>query len=131
MCDAVNIYIGMLLSFNLMTDVNLDTNITSDTIFMHSKPIVRPQTTTFCKCNKCNQISFFGHVENRHAIGKCRGTILTTPICYTSIRTPVHAQGSLCFSVRSQCFHVPYSALTMFISGEQKERDSATAYRKS
>uniref|UniRef100_A0A673A0X6 Sodium-dependent lysophosphatidylcholine symporter 1-B-like n=1 Tax=Sphaeramia orbicularis TaxID=375764 RepID=A0A673A0X6_9TELE len=28
-----------------------------------------------------------------------------------------------------QCFHVPYSALTMFISTEQKERDSATAYR--
>lgn len=30
-----------------------------------------------------------------------------------------------------QCFHVPYSALTMFISSEQKERDSATAYSKS
>lgn len=30
-----------------------------------------------------------------------------------------------------QCFHVPYSALTMFISSEQSERDSATAYRKS
>uniref|UniRef100_A0A674N3L1 MFSD2 lysolipid transporter A, lysophospholipid b n=1 Tax=Takifugu rubripes TaxID=31033 RepID=A0A674N3L1_TAKRU len=27
------------------------------------------------------------------------------------------------------CFHVPYSALTMFISSEQAERDSATAYR--
>ncbi|XP_049630746.1 sodium-dependent lysophosphatidylcholine symporter 1 isoform X1 [Suncus etruscus] len=27
------------------------------------------------------------------------------------------------------CFHVPYSALTMFISTEQSERDSATAYR--
>ncbi|MBN3275810.1 NLS1B protein, partial [Polyodon spathula] len=27
------------------------------------------------------------------------------------------------------CFHVPYSSLTMFISSEQKERDSATAYR--
>ncbi|CAL9692080.1 unnamed protein product [Knipowitschia caucasica] len=27
------------------------------------------------------------------------------------------------------CFHVPYSALTMFLSSEQKERDSATAYR--
>uniref|UniRef100_A0A671XIW7 MFSD2 lysolipid transporter A, lysophospholipid n=1 Tax=Sparus aurata TaxID=8175 RepID=A0A671XIW7_SPAAU len=27
------------------------------------------------------------------------------------------------------CFHVPYSALTMFISKDQKERDSATAYR--
>lgn len=33
--------------------------------------------------------------------------------------------------VPSQCFHVPYSALTMFISREQSERDSATAYRKS
>uniref|UniRef100_A0A8C6ZE86 MFSD2 lysolipid transporter A, lysophospholipid n=1 Tax=Nothoprocta perdicaria TaxID=30464 RepID=A0A8C6ZE86_NOTPE len=28
-----------------------------------------------------------------------------------------------------RCFHVPYSALTMFISSEQSERDSATAYR--
>ncbi|KAM6912156.1 uncharacterized protein FYW49_010658 [Xenentodon cancila] len=27
------------------------------------------------------------------------------------------------------CFHVPYSALTMFISSDQKERDSVTAYR--
>lgn len=27
------------------------------------------------------------------------------------------------------CYHVPYSALTMFISSDQKERDSATAYR--
>ncbi|KAG5846371.1 hypothetical protein ANANG_G00114210 [Anguilla anguilla] len=27
------------------------------------------------------------------------------------------------------CFHVPYSALTMFLSANQKERDSATAYR--
>ncbi|KAJ3583064.1 hypothetical protein NHX12_034509 [Muraenolepis orangiensis] len=27
------------------------------------------------------------------------------------------------------CFHVPYSALTMFLSIDQKERDSATAYR--
>ncbi|XP_068124894.1 sodium-dependent lysophosphatidylcholine symporter 1 [Hyperolius riggenbachi] len=27
------------------------------------------------------------------------------------------------------CFHVPYSALTMFISKEQSDRDSATGYR--
>ncbi|XP_028674437.1 sodium-dependent lysophosphatidylcholine symporter 1-B isoform X1 [Erpetoichthys calabaricus] len=27
------------------------------------------------------------------------------------------------------CYHVPYSALTMFISTKQSERDSATAYR--
>lgn len=33
-------------------------------------------------------------------------------------------------SLPCQCFHVPYSALTMFISTEQSERDSATAYRK-
>lgn len=32
------------------------------------------------------------------------------------------------FSWPFQCFHVPYSALTMFISSEQAERDSATAY---
>lgn len=29
------------------------------------------------------------------------------------------------------CFHVPYSALTMFLSTNQHERDSATAYRMS
>lgn len=33
------------------------------------------------------------------------------------------------FQSLQTCFHVPYSALTMFISSEQKERDSATAYR--
>ncbi|XP_017310606.1 sodium-dependent lysophosphatidylcholine symporter 1-B [Ictalurus punctatus] len=33
------------------------------------------------------------------------------------------------FQSLQTCFHVPYSALTMFISAEQKERDSATAYR--
>uniref|UniRef100_A0AAY4BKJ9 Major facilitator superfamily domain containing 2B n=1 Tax=Denticeps clupeoides TaxID=299321 RepID=A0AAY4BKJ9_9TELE len=29
------------------------------------------------------------------------------------------------------CFHVPYSALTMFLSTDQRERDSATAYSRS
>lgn len=38
---------------------------------------------------------------------------------------------SLCTRVWLQCFHVPYSALTMFITRDQKERDSATAYRTS
>ncbi|KAL6105960.1 mfsd2a [Pungitius sinensis] len=33
------------------------------------------------------------------------------------------------FQSMQTCFHVPYSALTMFISNDQKERDSATAYR--
>ncbi|KAJ8289395.1 hypothetical protein GJAV_G00000790 [Gymnothorax javanicus] len=33
------------------------------------------------------------------------------------------------FQSLQTCFHVPYSALTMFISSEQSERDSATAYR--
>ncbi|XP_021119060.1 sodium-dependent lysophosphatidylcholine symporter 1 isoform X3 [Heterocephalus glaber] len=33
------------------------------------------------------------------------------------------------FETLVTCFHVPYSALTMFISTEQSERDSATAYR--
>ncbi|CAL8297731.1 unnamed protein product [Lota lota] len=33
------------------------------------------------------------------------------------------------FQTLQTCFHVPYSALTMFISSDQKERDSATAYR--
>uniref|UniRef100_A0AAQ4S6K5 Major facilitator superfamily domain containing 2A n=1 Tax=Gasterosteus aculeatus aculeatus TaxID=481459 RepID=A0AAQ4S6K5_GASAC len=33
------------------------------------------------------------------------------------------------FQSMQTCFHVPYSALTMFISHDQKERDSATAYR--
>ncbi|KAK3572889.1 hypothetical protein QTP86_009894 [Hemibagrus guttatus] len=34
------------------------------------------------------------------------------------------------FQSLQTCFHVPYSALTMFISSSQKERDSATAYRE-
>ncbi|XP_056151610.1 sodium-dependent lysophosphatidylcholine symporter 1-B-like isoform X2 [Lampris incognitus] len=33
------------------------------------------------------------------------------------------------FQSMQTCFHVPYSALTMFISSAQSERDSATAYR--
>ncbi|XP_053563279.1 sodium-dependent lysophosphatidylcholine symporter 1 isoform X2 [Bombina bombina] len=33
------------------------------------------------------------------------------------------------FQTLVTCFHVPYSALTMFISKEQKDRDSATGYR--
>uniref|UniRef100_A0A4W3HZT4 MFSD2 lysolipid transporter B, sphingolipid n=1 Tax=Callorhinchus milii TaxID=7868 RepID=A0A4W3HZT4_CALMI len=33
------------------------------------------------------------------------------------------------FQTLLTCFHVPYSALTMFISTDQSERDSATAYR--
>lgn len=33
------------------------------------------------------------------------------------------------FQSSQTCYHVPYSALTMFISNDQKERDSATAYR--
>ncbi|XP_038584728.1 sodium-dependent lysophosphatidylcholine symporter 1-B-like isoform X1 [Micropterus salmoides] len=33
------------------------------------------------------------------------------------------------FQSMQTCFHVPYSAFTMFISNDQKERDSATAYR--
>uniref|UniRef100_A0A8C9W5K3 MFSD2 lysolipid transporter A, lysophospholipid b n=1 Tax=Scleropages formosus TaxID=113540 RepID=A0A8C9W5K3_SCLFO len=33
------------------------------------------------------------------------------------------------FQTMQTCFHVPYSALTMFLSSDQKERDSATAYR--
>ncbi|KAF6731675.1 Sodium-dependent lysophosphatidylcholine symporter 1-B [Oryzias melastigma] len=33
------------------------------------------------------------------------------------------------FQSMQTCFHVPYSALTMFISNKQEERDSATAYR--
>ncbi|MGH0155561.1 UNVERIFIED_CONTAM: hypothetical protein FKN15_029696 [Acipenser sinensis] len=28
-----------------------------------------------------------------------------------------------------QCYHVPYSALNMFLGGDQRDRDSATAYR--
>lgn len=29
-----------------------------------------------------------------------------------------------------QCYHVPYSSLTMFLGGTQRDRDSATAYSK-
>uniref|UniRef100_A0A4W5N982 MFSD2 lysolipid transporter A, lysophospholipid b n=1 Tax=Hucho hucho TaxID=62062 RepID=A0A4W5N982_9TELE len=35
------------------------------------------------------------------------------------------------FQTLQTCFHVPYSALTMFITEDQKERDSATAYSMS
>ncbi|XP_032897354.1 sodium-dependent lysophosphatidylcholine symporter 1-like [Amblyraja radiata] len=33
------------------------------------------------------------------------------------------------FHTCMSCFHVPYSALTMFLGGDQRDRDSATAYR--
>uniref|UniRef100_A0A672V4J7 MFSD2 lysolipid transporter A, lysophospholipid n=1 Tax=Strigops habroptila TaxID=2489341 RepID=A0A672V4J7_STRHB len=54
----------------------------------------------------------------------CKGQVPPAPgptgCCTTS---------ELFLLVMLQCFHVPYSALTMFISREQSERDSATAYR--
>lgn len=67
--------------------------------------------------------------------------VLSTPfavLCYFLIwYVPSVDQGKVvwylifycCFQTLQTCFHVPYSALTMFISTEQKERDSATAYR--
>ncbi|XP_076864794.1 sodium-dependent lysophosphatidylcholine symporter 1-B [Brachyhypopomus gauderio] len=66
---------------------------------------------------------------------------LSTPfavVCYFLIwYVPPFDQGKVIwyllfyclFQTLQTCFHVPYSALTMFISSEQKERDSATAYR--
>ncbi|KAL8179916.1 UNVERIFIED_CONTAM: hypothetical protein K2H54_074109 [Gekko kuhli] len=33
------------------------------------------------------------------------------------------------FQTCMSCYHVPYSSLTMFLGGNQRERDSATAYR--
>ncbi|XP_069739859.1 sodium-dependent lysophosphatidylcholine symporter 1-like isoform X2 [Narcine bancroftii] len=33
------------------------------------------------------------------------------------------------FHTCMSCFHVPYSALTMFLGGDQRDRDSATPYR--
>ncbi|KAJ8016515.1 hypothetical protein DPEC_G00008040 [Dallia pectoralis] len=33
------------------------------------------------------------------------------------------------FDAFMTCYHVPYSSLTMFLGGNQKDRDSATAYR--
>ncbi|XP_060119633.1 sodium-dependent lysophosphatidylcholine symporter 1-like [Heteronotia binoei] len=33
------------------------------------------------------------------------------------------------FQTCMSCYHVPYSSLTMFLGGDQRERDSATAYR--
>ncbi|XP_066834610.1 sodium-dependent lysophosphatidylcholine symporter 1-like isoform X15 [Anser cygnoides] len=42
----------------------------------------------------------------------------------------------ICMTVRNtvpswgcRCYHVPYSSLTMFLGGTQRDRDSATAYR--
>ncbi|KAG7465925.1 hypothetical protein MATL_G00159500 [Megalops atlanticus] len=67
--------------------------------------------------------------------------ILSTPLavlCYILLWcVPPFQQGKVAwyllfyclFQSLQTCFHVPYSALTMFISSEQKERDSATAYR--
>uniref|UniRef100_A0A673FXU7 Sodium-dependent lysophosphatidylcholine symporter 1-B n=1 Tax=Sinocyclocheilus rhinocerous TaxID=307959 RepID=A0A673FXU7_9TELE len=67
--------------------------------------------------------------------------VLSTPfavLCYFLIwYVPSVDQGKVVwylifycsFQTLQTCFHVPYSALTMFISTEQKERDSATAYR--
>uniref|UniRef100_A0A671LZR4 Sodium-dependent lysophosphatidylcholine symporter 1-B-like n=1 Tax=Sinocyclocheilus anshuiensis TaxID=1608454 RepID=A0A671LZR4_9TELE len=67
--------------------------------------------------------------------------LLSTPfavLCYFLIwYVPSVEQGKVVwylifycsFQTLQTCFHVPYSALTMFISTEQKERDSATAYR--
>ncbi|KAM5180929.1 sodium-dependent lysophosphatidylcholine symporter 1 [Mantella aurantiaca] len=67
--------------------------------------------------------------------------ILSTPfavICYFLIWfVPDIVDGQLAwyltfyclFQTLVTCFHVPYSALTMFISKEQSDRDSATGYR--
>lgn len=67
--------------------------------------------------------------------------VLSTPFAITSYfliwYVPPMDQGKVfwylifycLFQTLQTCFHVPYSALTMFISSEQKERDSATAYR--
>ncbi|XP_071882477.1 sodium-dependent lysophosphatidylcholine symporter 1 isoform X3 [Anas platyrhynchos] len=33
------------------------------------------------------------------------------------------------FQICMTCYHVPYSSLTMFLGGTQRDRDSATAYR--
>ncbi|XP_064156794.1 sodium-dependent lysophosphatidylcholine symporter 1-B-like [Anguilla rostrata] len=67
--------------------------------------------------------------------------VLSTPLavlCYVLVwYVPPFQQGKavwylvFCclFQSLQTCFHVPYSALTMFISSEQRERDSATAYR--
>ncbi|KAG9331461.1 hypothetical protein JZ751_018940 [Albula glossodonta] len=67
--------------------------------------------------------------------------VLSTPLavmCYILIwYVPSVQQGKTVwylifyclFQSLQTCFHVPYSALTMFISSEQRERDSATAYR--
>lgn len=51
-----------------------------------------------------------------------------TSLSYVERQVPIP---EIILPVPLQCFHVPYSALTMFISREQSERDSATAYRKS
>ncbi|KAJ8333169.1 hypothetical protein SKAU_G00420650 [Synaphobranchus kaupii] len=67
--------------------------------------------------------------------------VLSTPLavlCYVLVwYVPPFQQGKAAwyllfcclFQSLQTCFHVPYSALTMFISSDQRERDSATAYR--
>ncbi|KAJ8412314.1 hypothetical protein AAFF_G00145810 [Aldrovandia affinis] len=40
-----------------------------------------------------------------------------------------HLSMSCLFEAFMSCYHVPYSSLNMFLGGDQRERDSATAYR--
>ncbi|XP_061075985.1 sodium-dependent lysophosphatidylcholine symporter 1-like [Conger conger] len=40
-----------------------------------------------------------------------------------------HLSMSCLFEAFMSCYHVPYTSLNMFLGGNQKERDSATAYR--
>ncbi|XP_036386716.1 sodium-dependent lysophosphatidylcholine symporter 1-like, partial [Megalops cyprinoides] len=40
-----------------------------------------------------------------------------------------HLTMSCLFETFMSCYHVPYSSLNMFLGGDQRDRDSATAYR--
>ena len=54
---------------------------------------------------------------------------LLTVSVYTCILSSSIVCG-LPYPVYLQCIHVPYTALTMHLSHDNKERDSATLYRK-
>lgn len=70
---------------------------------------------------------FYCLFQSMQTVSMSRGHLVSplVPVCVRRWPDCVRSLHAL------QCFHVPYSALTMFISHDQKERDSATAYRTS
>ncbi|XP_062854250.1 sodium-dependent lysophosphatidylcholine symporter 1-B-like, partial [Trichomycterus rosablanca] len=49
----------------------------------------------------------------------------------TSVNVPWYLITSCLFQTLMSCYHVPYTSLNMFLGGDERDRDSATAYRMS